>query len=153
MLLYFGTATPIIRPIISRSPSPPSTTGRLLPAVPKPSLTLTSGKYATTTPISTDLVFKHSISAADKNCDNIVHLDAALKASDVLTLANCSRPSPVLMSTNISRYTPQIITSSTFDGKTMLVVIDEGDIYRYIANETCMHLIIRMLNKDMLHHL
>ena len=47
-------------------------------------------KYAKTTQISTDLVTKHSLSASVKNCDNLVHLDEALKASDVLTLANGS---------------------------------------------------------------
>ena len=45
-------------------------------------------KYAKSTQISTYLVIKHSLSAAERSCDNLVHLDEVLKASDVLTLAN-----------------------------------------------------------------
>ena len=111
-------------------------------------------KYAKTTQISTDLVIKHSLSAADKNCGNLVHLNEALKASDVLTLANGSRPMPVPTPTNTSGYTATIVTPSTFDGKPMYIVIDWDDIFRYNAeNKICMLLNQRILNKDMLHHL
>ena len=109
-------------------------------------------KYTKTTQISTDLVTKHSLSAADKNCDNLVHLDEALKASDVLTLANGSRPLPMPTPLNPSGYSPTI--QATFDEKPMYIVIDEDDIFRYNAeNKVCMLLIQRILNKDMLHHL
>ena len=93
----FRNATPSNRPTIIRptmfSPSSPTTTSRKAPpAVPTPTISSMSVekkvaivKYAQTTQISTDLVMKHSLSAADKNCDNLVHLDEGLKASDVLT--------------------------------------------------------------------
>ena len=162
----FGNATPINRPTIIRptmlSPSSPTTTtGGAPPAVPTPVISSTSVeekvaivKYAKTTQISTDLVIKHSLSAADKNCGNLVHLNEALKASDVLTLANGSRPMPVPTPTNTSGYTATIVTPSTFDGKPMYIVIDEDDIFRYYAeNKICMLLIQRILNKNMLHHL
>ena len=127
--------------------------------MPTPTVSSTSGgkkvaivKYAKTTQISTDLVIKHSSSAAEKHCDNLVHLDESFKAPDVLTLANGSRPMPVLTPTNTSGYTPTIVTPSTYDGKPISVVID--DIFRYNAeNKICMQLIQRILNKDMLHHL
>ena len=95
--LIFGNATPInrpttIRPTMFSSSSPTTTTGGAPSAVPTPTISSTSVeekvaivKYAKTTQISTDLVTKHSLSAADKNCDNLVHLDEGLKASDVLT--------------------------------------------------------------------
>ena len=113
--LIFRNATPISRPTIIRptmfSPSSPTTTGGAPPAVPTPIISSTSRgekmvivKYAKTTQISTDLVIKHSLSAADKNCDNLVHLDEALKASDVLTLANGSRPMPVPTPINTGGY-------------------------------------------------
>ena len=163
--LIFGNATPINRPTIIRptmfSPSSPTTTGGAPPAVPTPTVSSTNGeekvaivKYAKTTQISTDLVIKHSLSAADENCDNLVHLDEALKASDVLTLADGSRPMPVPTPTNTSRYTPTIVTPSTFKGKPMYIVIDENDLFRYnVENKICMQLVQRILNKDMLHHL
>ena len=103
--LIFGNATPInwlanIRPTMF-SPSSP-TTGKAPPVVPTPNIPSTSVEdrvaivnNAKTTQISTDLVTKHSLSASDKNCDNLVHLDEALQASDVLTLVNGSRPLPV----------------------------------------------------------
>ena len=93
--------------------------------MPTPTISSTSvekvaiAKYAKTTQISTDLVTKHSSSAADNNCDNLVHLDETLQASDVLTLANGSRPLPVPTPTNTSGYTPTIVTPATFDGKPM----------------------------------
>ena len=162
----FGNATPIIRQAIGKSvmfsPSPlPTTTDGSLPSMAAPILSPTSAdqrvpliKFARTMPISTELALRHSISAMDKNCDNISHLDEALRASGVLTLANGSRPSPVPTPTNMSGYSPQIITSSTFDGKIRYVVVDEDDWYRYNSeNETCMYLMKTMLNKDMLHHL
>ena len=162
----FGNATPIIRQAIGKSvmfsPSPlPTTTDGSLPSMAAPILSPTSAdqrvpliKFARTMPISTELALRHSISAMDKNCDNISHLDEALRASGVLTLANGSRPSPVPTPTNMSGYSPQIITSSTFDGKIRYVVVDEDDWYRYNSeNETCMDLMKTMLNKDMLHHL
>ena len=110
--------------------------------MPTPTVSLTSGeekvaivKYAKTAQISTELVIKHSISAADKNCDNLEHLDEVLKTSDVLTLANGSRSMPVPTPT------------STFDGKPMYIVIDEDDKNRYHAeNKKCMQLIQRILN-------
>ena len=98
--LIFGNATPInrqanIRPTMFSPSSPTTTTRGAPPVVPKPNIPSTSVedrvtivKYAKTTQISTDLVTKHSLSASDRNCDNLVHLDEALKASDVLTLAN-----------------------------------------------------------------
>ena len=111
-------------------------------------------KYAKTTKVSTDLVTKHSLSASDKNCDNLVHLEEALKASDVLALANGSRPLPVPTPTNPSRNSPTIVTPATFDGKPMYIVIDEDEIFRYNAeNRICILLIQRILYKDMLHHL
>ena len=162
----FGNATPSNRPTIIRpttfSPSSPTTTTRKAPpAVPTPTISSTSVekkvaivKYAQTTQISTDLVIKHSLSAADKNCDNLVHLDEALKASDVLTLANGSKPMPVPTPTNTSGYTPTIVTASNFDGKPMYIVLDEDDIFPYNAEKKiCMLLVQRILNKDMLHHL
>ena len=97
--LIFGNATPInrptnIMPTIFSPSSPTITTGGAPPVVPTPTISSTSVeervaivKYAKATQISTDLVTKHSLSASDKNCDNLVHLDEALKASDVLTLA------------------------------------------------------------------
>ena len=112
--LIFGNATPINRPTIIRptmfSPSSPTiTTGAAPPVVPTPTISSMSVeervaivKYAKMTQISTDLVTKHSLSASDKNCDNLVHLDEALKAADVLTLANGSRPLPVPTPTNLS---------------------------------------------------
>ena len=127
--LIFGNATPITRPTIIRRtmflPSSPTTTTRgAPPAVPTPTVSSTSGEekvaiveYDKTTQISTDLVMKHSLSASDKNCDNFLHLNEALKASDVLTLANGSRPMPVRK--------PTIVTPSTFNGKLMYIVIDE----------------------------
>ena len=164
--LIFGNATPINRPIIIRptmfSPSSPTTTtGGAPPVVPTPTISSTSVeervaiiKYAKTTQISTDLVTKHSLSASDKNCDNLVHLDEALKASDVLTLTNGSRPLPAPTPMNPSGCTPTIVTPATFDGKPMYIVIDEDEIFRYNAeNKICMLLIQRILNKDMLHHL
>ena len=100
-------------------------------------------KYAKTTQISTDLVIKHSLSASDKNCDNLVHLEEALKASDVLTLAKI-----------IAFPTQRIFTKYHDARKPMYSVIDEDDIFRYNAeNKICMLLIQRILNKDMLHHL
>ena len=99
--LIFGNATPINRPTIIRptmfSPSSPTiTTGGAPPVVPTPTISSTSVeervaivKYAKTTQISTDLVIKHSLSTSDKNCDNLVHLEEALKASDVLALCQC----------------------------------------------------------------
>ena len=84
----------------------------------------------------------------------MVHLDEALKASDVLTLANGSRPLPVPTPLNPSGYTPTVVTPATFDGKPMYIIIDEDDIFRYSAeNKVCMLLIQRILYKDMLHHL
>ena len=164
--LIFGNATLIKRPTTITptmfSPSSPTiTTGVAPPIVPTPKIPSTSVedrvaivKYAKTTQISTDLVTKHSLSASDKNRDNLVHLDEALKASDVLTLANGSRPLPVPTPLNPSGYTPTIVTPATFDGKPMYIVIDEDDIFRYNAeNKICMLLIQRILNKDMLHHL
>ena len=88
--LIFGNATPINRPTIIRptmfSPSSPTiTTGGAPPVVPTPTISSTSVeervaivKYAKTTQISTDLVTKHSLSASDKNFDNLVHLEEAL---------------------------------------------------------------------------
>ena len=163
--LIFGNVTPInrptIRPTIFSPSSPTITTGVAPPIVPTPTIPSTSVeervaivKYAKTTQISTDLVTKLSLSASDKNCDNLVHLDEALKASDVLTLVNGSRPLPVPTPLNPSGYTPTIVTPATFDGKPMYIVIDEDDIFRYNAeNKICMLLIQRILNKDMLHHL
>ena len=160
--LIFGNATPINRPTTIRptmfSPSSPTTTaGGAPPIVPTPTISSTSVailKYAKTTQISTDLVTKHSLSASDKNCDNLVHLEEALKASDVLALANGSRPLPVPTPTNPSGYSPTIVMPATFDGKPMYIVINEDDIFRYNAeNKICMLLIQRILNKDMLHHL
>ena len=102
--LIFGNATPINRPTIIRptmfSPSSPTiTTGAAPPVVPTPTISSMSVeervaivKYAKTMQISTDLVIKHSLSASNKNCDNLVHLEEALKAFDVLALANGSRP-------------------------------------------------------------
>ena len=148
--LIFGNATPTNRPANIRptmfSPSSPTTT---TPVVPTPNISSTSVedrvaivKYAKTTQISTDLVTKHSLSASDKNCDNLVHLDKALKASDVLTLANGSLPLPVPTPLNPSGYTPTILTLATFDGKPMHIVINEDDIFRYNAeNKICMLLI------------
>ena len=160
--LIFGNATPINRPANIRPTmfSPTTTTGGAPPAVRTPTISSTSvedkvttQKYAETTQIRTDLVIKHSLSAADKNCDNLVHLDEALKASDVLTLANGSRPMPVSTSKNTSGYYPTIVTPSTFDGKPMYIVIDEDDIFRCNAeNKICMLLIQRILNKDMHHY-
>ena len=164
MPLIFGNATPINRPTTIRptmfSPSSPTTTTGGAPP-PTPTISLTSVekrvaivKYAKTTQISTDLVTKHSLSASDKNSDNLVHLEEALKASDVRTPANGSRPLPVPTPLNPSGYTPTIVTPATFDGKLMYIVIDEDDIFRYNAeNKVCMLLIQRILNKDMLHHL
>ena len=158
----FGKATPINRPTTIRptmfSPSSPTTTaGGAPPIVPTPTISSTSVailKYAKTTQISTDLVTKHSLSASDKNCDNLVHLEEALKASDVLALANGSRPLPIPTPTNPSGYSPTIVMPATFDGKPMYIVINEDDIFRYNAeNKICMLLIQRILNKDMLHHL
>ena len=126
--LIFGNATPInrqanIRPTMFSPSSPTTTNGAAPPVVPTPDIPSTSVedrvtivKYAKTTQISTDLVTKHSLSASDKNCDNLVHLDEALKASDVLTLANGSRPLPVPTPLNPSRYSPTIVTRATFDG-------------------------------------
>ena len=164
--LIFGNATPInrpanIRPTMFSPSSPTTTTGGAPPVVPTPNVPSTSVedrvaiiKYAKTTQISTDLVTKRSLSASDKNCDNLVHLDEALKASDVLTLANGSRPLAVPTPLNPSEYSPTIVTPATFDGKPMYIVIDEDDIFRYNAeNKICMLLIQRILNKDMLHHL
>ena len=161
--LIFGNATPInrpanIRPTMFSPSSPTTTTGGAPPVVPTSNIPSTSVedrvaivKYAKTTQISTDLVTKHSLSASDKNCDN---LDEALKASDVLTLANGSRPLPVPTPLNPSGYSPTIVTRATFDGKPMYIVIVEDDIFRYNAeNKICMLLIQRILNKDMLHHL
>ena len=139
--LIFGNATLIKRPTTIRptmfSPSSPTITiGVAPPVVPTPTISSTSVeekvaivKYAKTTQISTDLLTKHSLSASDKNCDNLVHLDEALKASDVLTLANGSRPLPVPTPMNPSGYTPTIVTPATFDGKPMHIVIDEDDIF------------------------
>ena len=119
--LIFGNATPIkrptnIMPTIFSPSSPTITTGGAPPVVPTPTICSTSVeervaivKYAKTTQISTDLVTKHSLSASDKNCDNLVHLEEALKASDVLTLANGSRPLPVPTTTNPSGYSPTIV--------------------------------------------
>ena len=164
--LIFRNATPInrpanIRPTMFSPSSPTTTTGGAPPVVPKPNIPSTSVedrvtivKYAKTTQISTDLVTKHSLSASDKNCDNLVHLDEALKAPDVLTLVNGSRPLPVPTPLNPSGYSPTIVTPATFDGKPMYIVIDEDDIFRYNAeNKICMLLIQRILNIDMLHHL
>ena len=163
--LIFGNATPINRPTIIRptmfSPSSPTTTtGGAPPVVPTPTISSMSVeervaivKYAKTMQISTDLVIKHSLSASNKNCDNLVHLEEALKAFDVLALANGSRPLPVPTPTNPSGYSPTIVTPATFDGKPMHIVIDEDDMFRYNAeNKICMLLIQRILNKDMLHH-
>ena len=155
--LIFGNATPINRQANIR----PTMFSPSSPVVPTPTIPSTSvedrvaiAKYAKTTQISTDLVTKHSLSASDKNCDNLVHLDEALKASDVLTLANGSRPLPVPTPLNPSGYFPTIVTPATFDGKPMYIVIDEDDIFRYDAeSKICMLLIQRILNKDMLHHL
>ena len=84
----------------------------------------------------------HSLSALDKNCDNLVHLDEALKASDELALVNRSRPLQAPTPTNPSGYSPTIVTPATFDGKPMYIVIDEDDIFRYNAeNKICMLLI------------
>ena len=145
--LLFGNATPTNRPANIRptmfSPSSPTTT---TPVVPTPNISSTSVedrvaivKYAKTTQISTDLVTKHSLSASDKNCDNLVHLDKALKASDVLTLANGSLPLPVPTPLNPSGYSPTIVTPATFDGKLTYIVINEDDIFRYnVENKICM---------------
>ena len=164
--LIFENATPINRPTTLRSTmfspsSPTTTTGGAPPIMPTPTISATSVeervaivKYAKTTQISTDLVTKHSLSASDKNCDNLVHLEEALKASDVLALANGSRPLPVPTPKNPSGYSPTIATPAIFDGKPMYIVIDEDGIFRYNAeNKICMLLIQRILNKDMLHHL
>ena len=141
--LIFGNATPINRPAIIKptmfSPSSPTiTTGGAPPVVPTPTISSTSVeerlvivKYAKTTQISTDLVTKHSLSASYKNCDNLVHLEEALKASDVLALENGSRPLPVPTPANPSGYSPTIVTPATFDGKPMYIVIDEDDTFRY----------------------
>ena len=84
--LIFGNATPInqqanIRPTMLSPSSPTTTTGGAPPLMPTPIIPSTSVedrvaivKYAKTKQISTDLVTKHSLSAADKNCDNLVHL-------------------------------------------------------------------------------
>ena len=141
--------------------SPTTTTGGAPPVVPTPTISSTSVeerlaivKYAKTTQISTDLVTKHSLSASDKNCDNLVYFEEALKASDVLALANGSSPLPVPTPTNPSGYSPTIVTPATSDGKLIYIVIDEDDIFRYNAeNKIRMLLIQRILNKDMLHHL
>ena len=83
--LIFGNATPINRPTTIGSTmfspsSPTTTTGGAPPIMLTPTISATSVeervaivKYAKTTQISTDLVTKHSLSASDKNCDNLAH--------------------------------------------------------------------------------
>ena len=146
--------------MISLSPDPTITDGRL-PHVAVPTLSSTSEdrrvpytKYAELVPGSLEIAFKHSISALDKDCDNIKHLDDALRFSDLLTLANGSRPAPIPTHANISGYSPQVIKCNSFEGKFYYSVTDEDDCYRY-HNErnSCISLIKAMLNEDMLHYL
>ena len=51
----------------------------------------------------------------------ISKLDEALKASDVLTLANGSRPLPMPTPLNPNGYSPTIVTPATFDGSGRVV--------------------------------
>ena len=111
-------------------------------------------KYCSIAPTSTEIAKKTSVSHKDKTFDNIDMLEKALRASNLLSLADGSRRPPDVNELNCSGYTAEAIKPTIkADGSRSLTVVAEDDYYKYYADSIVAYtFILSMINKDM-HHL
>ena len=92
-------------------------------------------KYCSIAPTSTEIAKKTSVSHKDKTFDNIDMLDKALRASNLLSMADGSRKPPDVNKSNCSGYTAEAIKPTIkADGSSSLTVIAEDDYYKYFAD-------------------
>ena len=89
-------------------------------------------KYLSIAPTSTEIAKKTSVSTKDKTFDNIEMLDKALRASNLLSLADGSRKPPEVNDSNCSA--EAIKPTIKADGSSSLTVIGEDDYYKYFAD-------------------
>ena len=108
-------------------------------------------KYCSIAPTSTEIAKKTSVSHKDKTFDYIDMLDKALRASNLLSLADGSRKPPDVNESNCSGYTAEAIKPTIkADGSSSLTVIAEDDYYKYFADSIVAYtFMLSMINKDM----
>ena len=111
-------------------------------------------KYCSIAPTSTEIAKKTSVSHKDKTFDNIDMLDKALKATNLLSLADGSRKPPDVNESNCSGYTAEAIKPTIkADVSSSLTVIAEDDYYKYFADSIVAYtFMLSMITKDM-HHM
>ena len=111
-------------------------------------------KYCSIAPTSTEIAKKTSVSHKDKTFDNIDMLEKALRASNLLSLADGSRRPPDVNELNCSGYTAEAIKPTIkADGSRSLTVVAEDDYYKYYADSIVVYtFMLSMIKKDM-HHL
>ena len=112
-------------------------------------------KYCNTAPTSTEIAKKTSVSHKDKTFDNIDMLEKALRASNLLSLADGSRRPSDFTELNCSGYTAEAIRPTIkADGSRSLTVVAEDDYYKYYADSIVAYtFMLSMINKDMHHQL
>ena len=105
-------------------------------------------KYCSIAPTSTEIAKKTSVSHKDKT------FEKALRASNLLSLADGSRRPPDVNELNCSGYTAEAIKPTIkADGSRSLTVVAEDDYYKYYADSIVAYtFMLSMINKDM-HHL
>ena len=108
-------------------------------------------KYCSIVPTSTEIAKKTSISHKDKTFDNIDMLEKALRASNLLSLADGSRRPSDVTEINSSGYTAEAIRPTIkADGSRSLTVVAEDDYYEYYADSIVAYtFMLSMINKDM----
>ena len=111
-------------------------------------------KYCSIAPTRTEIAKKTSVSHKDKTFDNIDMLDKALRASNLLSLADGSGKPPDVNESNCSGYTAEVLKPRIqAHGSSSLTVIAEGDFYKYFADSIVAYtFMLSMINKDM-HHM
>ena len=108
-------------------------------------------KYCSIAPTRTEIAKKTSVSHKDKTFDNIDMLDKALRASNLLSLADGSGKPPDVNESNCSGYTAEVLKPRIqAHGSSSLTVIAEGDFYKYFADSIVAYtFMLSMINKDM----
>ena len=104
---------------------------------------------------STEIAKNIVVLNKDKMSESLKMLDKALRASNLLSLADCSRKKPIKTATDISRYIAEaIVDTIDADGLPSYMVIAEDDCYKYYAESIIAFTsMLSMINKNLVDHI